>query len=249
MNMAKPATEKLANSSRLVAISQTSRFMTALAALGIVLIVIGSVVQYVWVSWSDGGARSHIITVPSVPTTCTANFKLNYVVRLYAGWNLVSLQVVPVNTAITSVHSGLIASNEVASVWSYSAATKTWQFFTPPAAGTLKTMTDGNGYWVFMRKADILYVNGSIIPSAASPPIYSLNSGWNLVGFKPQPIVQNETVAQYLTSISSRYDVSNVWIYDNNNGVWIRATPSTWIVPGQAMWILVTSPSGAALRP
>lgn len=38
----------------------------------------GTGVQYLWLSWSDGGAQSHTITVPSSPTTYTANFKKQY---------------------------------------------------------------------------------------------------------------------------------------------------------------------------
>jgi hypothetical protein len=35
-------------------------------------------VQYVWSSWSDSGAISHSIKVPSTPTTYTANFNTQY---------------------------------------------------------------------------------------------------------------------------------------------------------------------------
>ena len=34
--------------------------------------------QYVWVSWSDGGAQSHQITAPSAPATYTITFKKQY---------------------------------------------------------------------------------------------------------------------------------------------------------------------------
>jgi hypothetical protein len=110
-------------------------------------------------------------------------------------------------------------------------------------------MTDGNGYCIDMRKNDTLYVDGTVIVPGSTPPTYTLTQGWNLVGFKPQPVIQNETVAQYLTSISESYDVNNVWIYDNASGAWIRATSTTMLTPGEAMWIFVTSPSGATLRP
>jgi len=42
----------------------------------------GTGIQYVWVSWSDGGAQSHTITVPSSPTTYTANFKKQYMLTV-----------------------------------------------------------------------------------------------------------------------------------------------------------------------
>ena len=38
----------------------------------------GASTQYAWTNWSDGGALSHTITVPSSATTYTANFKTQY---------------------------------------------------------------------------------------------------------------------------------------------------------------------------
>jgi hypothetical protein len=42
----------------------------------------GTGIQYVWVSWSDSGAQSHTITVPSSPTAYTANFKKQYLLTV-----------------------------------------------------------------------------------------------------------------------------------------------------------------------
>ena len=42
----------------------------------------GAGIQYVWTSWSDGGAQSHTITVPSSPATYTANFKKQYLLTV-----------------------------------------------------------------------------------------------------------------------------------------------------------------------
>jgi hypothetical protein len=44
----------------------------------------GTGIQYAWVSWSDSGAQSHLITVPSSPTTYTANFKKQYMLTITA---------------------------------------------------------------------------------------------------------------------------------------------------------------------
>jgi hypothetical protein len=38
----------------------------------------GTGTQYVWTSWSDGGAQTHTYTVPSQSTTVTANYKTQY---------------------------------------------------------------------------------------------------------------------------------------------------------------------------
>jgi hypothetical protein len=169
--------------------------------------------------------------------------------RLVAGWNLVSLPLVPRTNAITSVLNALIASNEVAVVWSYTGAPRTWKFYIPGKASTLTVMNDGEGYWIYMRAADMLGVSGTVIPPAVTPPTYTLLTGWNLVGFKPQPDIENKTVSDYLLSLTDNYDPNNIWILDNSSGNWIRATDSTWIRPGEAMWILITAPSGTTLKP
>jgi len=174
-------------------------------------------------------------------------------ISLKPGWNLVSLPIMPYNTKISKVLSTLIAAKDFTIVWGYqggawkSATLSNGVFST---AGGLTTMQDGFGYWIYMTTADKLNVVGYVIaPPPAPPPTYSLSKGWNLVGFKPQPTVQNETVDQYLSSISGSYDANNVWVYDNLNGSWIRATASTELAPGEAMWIFVTPASGGTLSP
>jgi hypothetical protein len=170
-------------------------------------------------------------------------------IDLKAGWNLVSLPVIPSNPTIATVLSSLLAFSEVTSVWSYTGAPRAWQFFLPGKASTLSTMVDGNGYWIYMRMADTLYVGGYVIAPSSTPPSYSLVPGWNLVGFKPQPTVTDETVGAYLSSISGKYDTSNVWLYDNLGNTWIRATNSDVLYPGDAMWILMTTTTPATLLP
>jgi hypothetical protein len=58
----------------------------------------GTGIQYVWLSWSDEGAQSHTITVPSSPNTYTANFKKQYMLTV----NPVS----PTGAGTLSVSSG-----------------------------------------------------------------------------------------------------------------------------------------------
>jgi hypothetical protein len=42
----------------------------------------GTGCQYVFASWSDAGARSHIITTPGSPTTYTATFQKQYMLTI-----------------------------------------------------------------------------------------------------------------------------------------------------------------------
>ncbi|MGA2462720.1 MAG: choice-of-anchor U domain-containing protein [Candidatus Bathyarchaeia archaeon] len=190
----------------------------------------------------DGSANGVIVDVGGVAYA--------YSVPLVVGWNMVSLPVVPVDPTATNMLRSLVSSSKLASVWGYTGTPRVWKYYLPGKASTLTSLNDGYGYWVYMQSADTLYVNGTVIPPASIPPAYALVAGWNLVGFKSQPnATEPKTVGVYLSSITSSYDVGNVWLYDNPSGTWVRADSSYVIQPGQAMWVLVTSPSGATLRP
>jgi len=178
-------------------------------------------------------------------TTTTLPGHLMIPIQLHTGWNLISLPVIPLSTSISDVLKSQIASQDISIVWTYTSTPRTWQSYVPGKGGTLTTMVDGNAYWIYMTRNDTLYVDGTIIPTNSVPSTYSLNQGWNLVGFKPEPTVQNETVGAYLSSIQGSYDVNNVWVYAD--GAWVRADSNYLLQPGQAMWILMTA--SATLRP
>ena len=164
-----------------------------------------------------------------------------FLLELQTGWNLISLPIIPSQTAITVLLKPLIQLNDLKIVWGYSATTKAWAFFTPPNTGTLKSMVDGQAYWLNMREAVNITIAGYVIPPGAVPSTYSLTTGWNLVGFKPQPTVRNETVSLYLASVSSK--CSLVWVYDNLNQTWLRGTSDLELAPGEGMWLYMTQPA------
>jgi hypothetical protein len=124
-----------------------------------------------------------------------------------------------------------------------------WQFCAPKLAaakwscvGTLKFMVDGAGYWVLTKGPGVaLKFVGSVIPPASAPPAYALSAGWNLVGYKPQPIPLATVAASvYLSSLSPNYDPNNVWIYIAVAGIWSR-TDAAPLAPGNAMWVLMST--------
>jgi len=126
-------------------------------------------------------------------------------------------------------------------------------------AGSLSSMVDGKGYWVYAKQGFTLNnanakrpswggLLGSIIPTGSSPPGYMLTAGWNLIGYKPEPnVTANESITTYLQSVNGDYDVRNVWVYNNSDQSWIRANSTYLLQPGQGIWILMTTP--ATLRP
>ncbi len=171
-------------------------------------------------------------------------------VQLYPGWNLVSLPVVPLSPVPKDVLAALIANGTITIVWSYSGSpTPSWKSFNAKTGtGTLTSIMDGMGLWIFMTAPGVLNVEGYVIPPAGFPPQYSLIAGWNLVGYKPQPdATVQETVSSYLPSLPiSSYDATSIWVYDSSTGQWSRGDTTT-LHPGQAFWILMKTP--ATLRP
>ena len=179
-------------------------------------------------------------------------------IPLVAGWNLISLPVVPANTGIATVLASQAAGANLTIVWSYQSGawkSATLNSITHVFSGLLNTMQDGRGYWIYMTKADNLFVLGAVFaPPPALPPSYSLSIGWNLIGFKPQPTVDlppsttTVSVDTYLQSINTFYDTNNVWVYSNSGGTWTRATGSTPLTPGTALWIYMLA-AGKTLYP
>jgi hypothetical protein len=161
-----------------------------------------------------------------------------YTVSLVAGWNLISLPVVPDDPVVVNMLRSLAGSGKLVSVWGYTGTPRTWKYYLPGKASTLTSLNDGYGYWVYMRSADTLYVSGTVIPPASNPPAYALLVGWDLVGFKSQPnATAPRTVGEFLLSIDGSYVSSDVWLYDNVGGVYVRADSSETLHPGDAMWV------------
>ena len=200
---------------------------------------------YYW----NGTAQTPSTATINPQTTFTFTANMVQAITLNTGWNLISLPLMPTSTQIGNVLASQIARNDFTAVWSYqNGKWNNAMLSGGKLTGTLTTMQDGYGYWIYMTSPDTLYVNGYVIPLPPSlPPSYSLAAGWNLLGFKPQPTVASETVSTYLSSINGEYAVNNVWLYDNPTGSWIRATGSTMIPVGEALWVYMTTP--ATLRP
>jgi hypothetical protein len=97
---------------------------------------------------------------------------------LSAGWNFFSIPKVPVDTAIESVLSDVLA--DVLVVYGFDNETKTWMLYRPSAGdNTLTALEQGKGYWLYLRDS------GSIDMSSWDPgsTTVSLYEGWNLVGY------------------------------------------------------------------
>jgi len=189
--------------------------------------------------WVADSANNRVLMFP------TSTGLSGFLLELQAGWNLISLPLMPTKTATAKLLTPLIQLHELVVVWGFMAP-NTWSYFKPPNLGTLTTMVDGKGYWVLVTDAINITIVGYVITPGSTPPTYSLAVGWNLVGYKPQPDpTAIEEVSTYLAGISSSYDPNNVWLFSGGN--WVRLQPTDTLAPGQAMWIRMTAP--ATVRP
>ena len=150
-----------------------------------------------------------------------------YDIALSAGWNLISLPLIPENSTIEAVLTDL---DGVEAVWSYEAGT--WYSYAPDVPSDLTEMTDGKGYWIEMSASATLTVYGTEMPEdpLAPLPAYPVVVGWNLVGFKETYTMR---VSDYLAGVS----YARVYEYV---GGYHSLSASDLMKPGQGYWIAVT---------
>gem|GEM_PF-2139632 len=171
---------------------------------------------------------------------------ISYNITLAAGWNLVSLPVMPDNTDIADVTAGI--SGNVGIVWAYNttADPDTWLWYAPGnPLSTLTAIEEGMGYWFSMNGTAALEGSGQEIPGqGAPPPAYDVFVGWNLIGFSSTTSMSLES---YLASIAGDYSI--VWGYnaaaDTDPWLWyapdISSSTLTTMEPGFGYWLWATA--------
>jgi hypothetical protein len=162
------------------------------------------------------------------------------IINLNTGWNLISLNLQPTNTAIAGV-LGFVADN-CNSAWAYNNG---WKAYYPayPEYSDLETMEAGWGYWLNMSEPAALIVSG-FTPTKT----ISLNQGWNLVGYNssdPLPVDKAlksiaedcESVWQFKDGAWKAYytaypEYSDLKVMEPKYGYWIKTTAKcTWTLP------------------
>jgi len=159
---------------------------------------------------------------------CTGSGLYTCTISLSSGWNLISFPVIPTNSAIATVLSGISGVGTYTVVQYYDAGT--WKYYIPDEGGNLDAMSDGKGYWVNMTNSATLAVTGTSAPAAPNPPsTYSVISGWNLIGYKSLTAYKN--ASSYLSTIPSGYIV-----FDQNN----TNKTSSYLQHGKGYWLWST---------
>ncbi len=159
-------------------------------------------------------------------------------ITLKAGWNLISLPLIPDNGDITVLLSGVWGSFERALTYDRCVgASGTWYSYIKGGPAGFTVMADGKAYWVKMADG---YAGGTVTfsgkeqldPTAGVPKSYNVCVGWNMVGFKE---VQAMSAGDYMGI------VSYVRIWSFANGAYSPITSVDMMMPGLGYWVAVTA--------
>ena len=189
----------------------------------------GTGVQYVWSSWSDGGAISHSINVPSSPTTYTASFNTQYQLTTQAspsadgtvapasGGYYASGATIPVTA---TANAGFTFSNWTSTGGSFGSTTSPSTNFTMPSAPATVT---GN----FAAASEQITITTS--PGGL---LVSVDGG----SFKPAPLVETWTAGSSHTITTTS---------PQSGGTGVQYAWSSWS-DGGAISHSITVPSTSA---
>lgn len=172
-------------------------------------------------------------------------------IALVEGWNLVSFNLIPTSTVITSVLASVDGNYDLVYAWDSTVASDNWLKYDPTAAlysNNLTALLPTQGFWIHMTEADTLEVVGDA-PTSTTIALNSTADGWNLVGF---PAGTDGTLPGILTShgvgatdYSLLYsyraaDSSDPWkLYDRTGESY--ANDLSALQPGWGYWIKVSS--------
>ena len=183
----------------------------------------------------DGNYATGTGTVNSTAATSS--------VSVVSGWNLVSFNVHPSNTAMPTVLSSV--SGNYTLVYAWNASSGSWLKYdtsAPSYANTLTALDETMGFWIDMNSSGTLTVTGTLpnTGGSAGASALSLSSGWNLVGF---PSSSSLTLPNAFGANGVGPDFSLV--YDYPSAAWKKfdlAAPSysnslTGLTPLYGYWV------------
>ncbi len=158
-------------------------------------------------------------------------------IGLDAGWNLISLPLIPndndLETMLAPVWGDFIRA------FKYDGCTETWSSYIKDGpTPSLTTLDDGFGYWILMDDDGTITVSGVVALDPPNlPPSYDVCAGWDLIGFKS---TDEMTAGVYLDALRSEAGVltwTSVWGFAN--GDWVKVFSADMMEPGFGYWLAV----------
>jgi hypothetical protein len=149
------------------------------------------------------------------------------VIPLAAGWNLISLNVIPAEPGVQSVLGDIMGSVLQIKNEESTYAPEVADYF-----NTLDELSVSDGYWLNVNTGTTLSVTGTAVDPATS---IDLNSGWNLVSYLPADAMTVSTalasVSAYLQEVRSATQFyipgggsNTLSSMAPNNGYWVKVS-------------------------
>ena len=165
------------------------------------------------------------------------------IINLQAGWNLISLPLIPYDTTIEAVLADLATHESVIQVvaWPYQMdESKIVEMrWNGGALTDLTELNDGVGYWVEMAEPDVLVFEGSPLPEPPlAPPSYVVYSGWNLIGFKSQQMTVDADT--YLGEAGGD-NMQVMFGFNEATGHYEQIMLDDLLMPGNGYWLAVST--------
>ena len=202
-----------------------------------------------WSGSGCSGTGTCVVTMNAAKTV-TATFTQNvHSITLLTGWNLVSFNLHPADTAVTAVLSSIDGSYDLVYAWDAGLASNNWQRAdnNPVSPDTLTVLDETRGFWIHMTAPATLNVYGSK-PASTDIDVSTVGGGWNLVGY---PAAANSALPGALvdhgigTDFSLIYanhanDAADPWkMYDRTGPAFANDLPA--LAPGWGYWIKVSA--------
>ncbi|TFH46952.1 MAG: hypothetical protein E4G94_01265 [ANME-2 cluster archaeon] len=164
-------------------------------------------------------------------------------IPLQAGWNLISLPLIPEDTGVDMVLSPIMDNYSI--IWAYNASdiTDHWKKYDPvaPFGNDLAHMEAGEGYWIMMSSDNALNISGKVSGLIE----IDLLRGWNLIGYNS---LDHQPINDALSSISGNFSI--VWAYNASDTAdhWKKYDPVApfgndleIMEPGKGYWIMMNA--------
>lgn len=165
-------------------------------------------------------------------------------IQLLAGWNLISLPLIPNDTSIEVLLADLVDSESVAQVvaWPYDLdlgriVEMRWNGV---QLTDITDLEDGPGYWIEMTEPGVLKFDGvPMVGPGMAPPAYNVYAGWNLIGFKSQ---QTTMDAQTYLGTDVSASMRMMYEYDADTGFYSQVfLTEPALKPGSGYWLAVST--------
>jgi hypothetical protein len=170
---------------------------------------------------------------PGCNATLTVTVADNASIALQNGWNLISLPIEPLSTAIGDVLAGIDSS--IVSVWYYEGCEDAWYAYKNGAMADfgLTTMEAGKSYWVCTNASTTLVICGYALPCPpGAPPCYCYCNCWNMVGFTSTIA---RTRSAYLANLVPSGSLFGALTW--NASGWQNVNAGTMMYPGQGFFM------------